>query len=159
MATDTNPAASTTVSTPCIGTTFTSTDDVHHHTTINDAITPNTQESTTTAAHEMNITASPYSIDLADRVACMKIEPRSLGNEPSTTEVCDTADDASETFLEFLDSVNDDYFHDISRVHALRHPHVVPVHGHNFVMTFFKTPVICGHCKTMMWFVTLEPLI
>lgn len=154
MATDTNPAASATVSNPCIiiGTTFTSTDDMYNHTTINDAITPNTQESTTTAANEMNSTASPYSIDyLADRVACMEIEPRSLGSKPSTTEVCDNADDTSETFLEFLDSVNDDYFHDISRVHALRYLHVVPVHGHNFVMTFFKKPVICGHCKTMMW--------
>lgn len=37
------------------------------------------------------------------------------------------------------------------RRNAVRHPNVVEVKGHKFVLTYFKTFTFCGHCGRFLW--------
>ncbi len=60
-------------------------------------------------------------------------------------------DKANETSNDIIDSNND-----ISRQMAERLPKCTHVRNHTFTKTFFKTPVLCGHCKATIWLVIMD---
>ena len=50
------------------------------------------------------------------------------------------------------DDVDDGSLAPARRADAQRREHEHTVCGHRFVRAFFAAPVVCGHCKAVVWF-------